>query len=100
MECKISRVAIETLYEVLRSLEYYPVKVDGRASQWRRSQYHLYTYPFGKRGVRLSLHKDVLAKPAPIFAHKTEIMGKDVTRELQRIVQKYGKLILIGESQI
>jgi hypothetical protein len=57
-------------------------------------------YPFGKRGVRLSLHKDVLAKPAPIFAHKTEIMGKDVTRELQRIVQKYGKLILIGESQI
>jgi hypothetical protein len=62
--------------------------MDGKRSEWRRSQYHLYTYPFGKRGIKISLHKDSWEKPAPIFEHKAENQGKDVMQELQRIRQK------------
>jgi hypothetical protein len=93
MECTISRVAIGRLYEALRSLGYYPVKMEGRASVWRRSQYHLYTYPFGKKGVKLSLHKDVWDQSPPIFQHRAENMGKDLELELQRIRQKYSKTV-------
>jgi len=50
-----------------------------------------YTYPFGKRGVKLSLHKDIWGKPAPIFAHKAEQKGKDIEQGLQLIKQKYGE---------
>jgi hypothetical protein len=65
--------------------------MDGRASEWRRSQYHLYTYPFGKRGVKLGLHKDIWEKPVPVFVHKAENRGKDIEQELQRIQQKYSE---------
>jgi hypothetical protein len=65
--------------------------MDGRRSEWRRSQYHLYTYPFGKRGIRISLHKDFWEKPVPIFTHKAEKKGKDIEQELQLIKQKYSK---------
>jgi hypothetical protein len=65
--------------------------MDGRRSEWRRNQYHLYTYPFGKRGIKISLHKDFWEKPAPMFEHKAKIQGKDVMQELQRIQQKYSE---------
>jgi hypothetical protein len=65
--------------------------MDGRRSEWRRSQYHLYTYPFGKRGIKISLHKDVWKKPVPIFEHKAENHGKGIEQELQLIKQKYGE---------
>jgi hypothetical protein len=91
MECTIRRVAIERLYETLRSLGYRQIKMDGRRSEWRRSQYHLYTYPFGKRGIKISLHKDFWEKPAPIFEHKAENHGKAIEQELQLIKQKYGE---------
>jgi len=91
MECKISRVAIGRLYEALRSLGYYPVKMDGRTSEWRKGGFHLYTHPWAKRGVKLGLHKDIWEKPVPIFAHKAENTGKDITQELQRIQQRYSE---------
>jgi hypothetical protein len=65
--------------------------MEGRTSEWRRSQYHLYTHPFGKKGVKLSLHKDIWEKPAPNFTHKAENRGKDLEQELQRIQQKYSE---------
>jgi hypothetical protein len=58
MELTICRTATESLHEALQSLGYYPIKTADRTSEWRRSHYHLYTYPFGKKGIKLSLHKD------------------------------------------
>jgi len=85
-----ARVAVERLYEMLRSLGYHPIKMEERRSEWRRSQYHLYTYPFGKRGIKISLHKDFWEKPVPIFTHKAENHGKDIERELELIQRRYG----------
>jgi hypothetical protein len=64
--------------------------MDGRRSEWRRSQYHLYTYSSGKRGIKNCLHKDFWEKPAPLFEHKAENHGKDIERELQLIQRRYG----------
>jgi hypothetical protein len=85
MEFVMRRVAIERFYEALRSLGYYPIKIDGRTSQWRRGEFHLYTGPWAKRGVKLSLHKDVWSQSPPIFKHKAVNSGKDIEDELQRI---------------
>jgi len=93
MEYTIRRTATESLYEALKSLGYYPIKTADRTSEWRRSHYHLYTLPFGKKGIKLSLHKDTWKKPAPIFTHKAENKGKDIEKEPQQIQQKYGEII-------
>lgn len=68
------------------------IKTEDKNSEWRRSNFHLHTYPWGKRGVKLSLHKDVWKQPAPIFKYKAENKGKDIEQELQRIHQKYGQI--------
>jgi hypothetical protein len=91
MEYTIRRTAIERLYRALRSLGYYPIKIDGRTSEWRKGSFHLYTHQWAKRGVKLGLHKDIWEKPVPIFAHKAENRGKDIEQELQRIQQKLAK---------
>jgi hypothetical protein len=91
MEKTINRINLQHFYKALQSLDYYPIKTADRTSEWRRSHYHLYTYPFSKRGIRLSLHKDMWRKPAPIFEHKAINRGKDVEQELQRIQQKYSE---------
>jgi len=96
MEYAISRIVIRRLYEALRSLGYYPIKTEDRTGEWRRSQYHLYTYPFGKKGVKLSLHKDIWNQSPPSFAHKAESQGKDIEEEMQRIQQKYKQIIQAG----
>jgi len=59
MEQTIRQVAIEHFYKALESLGYYPVKTEGKNSEWRRINFHLHTYPWGKRGIKLSLHKNV-----------------------------------------
>ena len=87
MEYVLRGVAVERLYEVLRGLGYYSVKIDGRRSEWRRGGFHLYTFPWSKGGVKLSLHKDIWNQ-APIFQHKAEDRGNDVERELERIKRK------------
>jgi len=50
---------MEHFYKALESLGYYPVKTEGKNSEWRRINFHLHTYPWGKRGIKLSLHKNV-----------------------------------------
>jgi len=87
MEHTMRRVAIEHFHKTLESLGYYPTKTADRTGEWRRSQYHLYTLPFGKKGIKLSLHKDQWKQPPPNFTHK----AKDITQELQRIQQKYSE---------
>jgi hypothetical protein len=91
MKLIIRLVAIEHLYEALRGLGYYSVKIEGRRSEWRRGDFHLYTLPLAKRGVKLSLHKDIWSQSPPIFAHKSESKGKDIEQELERIRQKYSE---------
>jgi hypothetical protein len=88
MKLTVRQIAVERLYEALRSLGYRPMKMDGRRSQWRRGGFHLYTFPWAKGGVKLSLHKDVWNQSAPFFQHKAEYWGDDVEQELQRIKEK------------
>jgi len=52
MEHTMRRVAIEHFHKPLESLGYRPIKTADRTSGWRRSHYHLYTYPFGKKGIK------------------------------------------------
>jgi len=85
------RVAIEHFHKTLESLGYYPIKTADRTGERRRSHYHLYTLPFGKKGVKLSLHKDIWNQSPPTFAHKAESQGKDIEEEMQRIQQKYSE---------
>ena len=91
MKLIIRPVTIEHLYEVLRGLGYYSVKIDGGRSEWRRGDFHLYTLPLAKRGIKLSLHKDIWSQSPPIFAHKSEAKGKDIEQELERIRQNTAK---------
>jgi hypothetical protein len=72
-------------------LGYYPVKTGDRRSEWRKGGFHLYTLPWAKRGVRLSLHEDLWKRPPPIFKHKVETERENLKRELQRIQQKYSE---------
>jgi len=89
MEKTLNPVNLQRLHENLQSLGYRRIKIDGRRSEWRRSTFHLHTYPFGKKGVKLKLHKDIWEKPPPTPKHKTKYKGKDIWQELQRIQQKY-----------
>lgn len=59
LEKTMRRVVTECFYEALHSLGYYNIKTEGKTSEWRRRNFHLHTYPWGKRGIKLSLHKDV-----------------------------------------
>ena len=93
MEKTINRINQQDFYKALQSLGYYSIKTDGKTSEWRRSSFHLYTYPWGKRGIKLSLHKDVWKQPPPNFRHKATNKGKDIEQELQRIQQKYRETI-------
>jgi hypothetical protein len=96
MEKTINRINLQHLYKALQSLGYCPTKTADRTSEWRRSQHHLYTHPFGKKGIKLSLHKDQWKQPPPTFTHKATSQGKDIERELQRIQQKYSETAQAG----
>jgi len=89
MEKTLKTVNLHHLYKILKKLSYYPVKTNEEKGEWRKGSFHLYVYPLGKRGVKLSLHKDLWEKPPPIFEHKTVSKGEDIRQELQRIQQKY-----------
>lgn len=86
MEKTVKGVNLQHLYKTLKTLGYYLVKT-GEAGEWRKGNFHLYVYPLGKKGVKLSLHKDFWEKPPPIFEHKTINKGEDINQELQRIEQ-------------
>jgi len=89
MEKTLNPVNLQRLYKTLQSLRYYPIKTIDRTTEWRKSQYHLFTKPFGKKGLKLKLHKDIWEKPPPTPTHKTKYKGKDIEQELQKIQQKY-----------
>lgn len=91
MKYTVRRIRLEALYETLQGLGYHPRKVEGRRSEWRKGSFHLHTYPWAKRGVRLSLHKDVWKQPPPNFKHKAVWKGEDLKQELQKIQQKYSE---------
>jgi hypothetical protein len=90
MEKTLNPVNLQRLYKTLQSLGYYPLKTIDRTTEWRKSQYHLFTKPFGKRGVKLKLHKDLWeSRTFKPQTHKTAYRGKDIEQELQKIQQKY-----------
>jgi hypothetical protein len=88
MEKTINHINMQHLCQILRSLGYYPIKRVDRTSEWRKSQYHLYTHPFGKKGIKLSLHKDMWTHQPPNFKHKATKKNEDVKQELEKIHQK------------
>jgi len=89
MKLTIRRVNIERLYKTLHSIGYHPIKIDDKKSEWRRGSFHIYAFPWAKRGVKLKLHRDIWKHSPPNFEHKVKTQGKDIEQELQRIQQKY-----------
>jgi len=89
MKKTINSIRIQDFYKTLQNLGYYNIKTEGRKSEWRKGNYHLHTYPWAKRGIKITLHKDYWKKPTPITTHKTKHTGKDIEQQLQEIQQKY-----------
>lgn len=93
MHKTLASAKLRLLYKVFESLGYSSKKIEGKRSEWRKGAYHLQTFPYAEKGVKITLHKDLRDAPPPTFKHKVIRRDKSLIQELETIHQKYRQFI-------